>query len=157
MSIVADQGAVQVGVAEEVSQAAEWMRVRVGEMGAGGRASTGELLPRQEVEDGAPRLEVRFSLGLTPEELLGAAWDAFGLWEEITEAGSVEAVPAERVRWWVMTSVVILGGTDGPGMAGAVDAAYREGAGMPREHQLARAAVHAAFGVWPRPALAVAR
>ncbi|MEV6463056.1 hypothetical protein AB0M66_31065 [Streptomyces albidoflavus] len=111
----------------------------------------------QSATEGAPRLEVRFSLGLTPEELLGAAWDAMGLWEEITDAGGVDAVPVERVRWWVMSSVVMLGGTDGPGMSCAIDAAYREGAGMPREHQIARAAVHAAFGVWPRPALAVAR
>ncbi|MEV6134321.1 hypothetical protein AB0M05_47290 [Streptomyces violaceusniger] len=110
----------------------------------------------QALEEGQPRVEVRLTLGLTPEELLAGAWEAQGLWEE---SCGPELVPVELVRWYVMSAVVMVGGPQGPGLRDAELTAYREGARPEGRvfHQAARELVYRAFGVWPRPALAVQR
>jgi hypothetical protein len=157
MSIVVDERGLPqvVGPLGAVRVAAAWSRVEVGPVGPAGVSPWGEPMPpAQAAEEGQPRVEVRLSIGFTPEELLAGVWDCPGLWDH-----DLERVAPEVARWYVVTTLVMSGGPQGPGVDGIVDRAYREGALPDRRaaHEQARALVERVFGVVARPALAVAR
>ncbi|MFF3558402.1 hypothetical protein ACFYXL_33875 [Streptomyces tsukubensis] len=134
--------------------AVERTRPVVGPVSYGVSAWGEPLPPKGDPQDAAQaRLEVRASMFLSAEELLGALWDTQMAWE--LEADGVALTP-DLVRYYALTTLLMSGGPQGPSADRMVAQAYRAGAAGDAQDrdffERARREIAAAFGMMPRPA-----
>lgn len=149
MAIVAGSGASVWTVEASVRDAVSRSRIEAGGVVEGVSAWGETLPPRDVAEEGAqPRVEVRASLFVRPEELVAALLDCESAW---TVPGALES--DDMARYYTWSSLMIWGGPGSPDAMRIVGEVYANDTGKP-EFEQARRVIQRVFGVLA-PAAAV--
>lgn len=150
MTILAGTESIPATVAGAYRAAAGRMHVVPRGVVQPGVSEFGETLPSEQAEEeGCERVETRFSLYLSADDLLAGFWDATALWENGPEV--IEEMAPDQFRWHVLSSLVMAGGPGSPKTARLVAEARACGRrGEPEVQRLVAVgcrAIQRAFGI----------